>query len=208
MSTDQHARVFLVPVYISWTVYTEANYPFPAAPATRRKHSQERCAGQPVTTALPAMVWDWAMGLGSGIGLWFPGSNMTFRPPLAVKLTGFRDSLSVSWCHGVLLRPSCSLGVISPGQLPKVRRCCGQGRGSWGVGRGTRGCRKRPRKLRGGNYASKSRVPRIKHPQELRGGNCASKSPVRRIKRPRGLRGGKYASQSHVQRVRRARAHQ
>ena len=33
MSTDQHAQNFLVPVYISWTRYTKANYPFLAAPA-------------------------------------------------------------------------------------------------------------------------------------------------------------------------------
>ena len=32
MSTDQHARNVLVLVYISWTVYTKANYPYLAAP--------------------------------------------------------------------------------------------------------------------------------------------------------------------------------
>ena len=38
VSTDQHARDFFVPVYISWTVYTQANYPYPAAPAGRPQH--------------------------------------------------------------------------------------------------------------------------------------------------------------------------
>ena len=35
VSTDQCARNFFVPVYISWTVYTNANYPYPAALAAR-----------------------------------------------------------------------------------------------------------------------------------------------------------------------------
>ena len=43
VSTDQRARDFFVPVSISWTVHTKAIYPFPTAPAARRKHSPCGC---------------------------------------------------------------------------------------------------------------------------------------------------------------------
>ena len=65
----------------------------------------------------------------------------------AVKITGFRNSLS---------GPSCSLGVVSQWPIAgsrttsgEGRRCRGRGRGPRGVGRGIRGCRKRPRELHG-----------------------------------------------------------
>ena len=49
MSTYQRARNFFVPVYISWTMHTKSNYPFPAA---HRKRSQgKRLTGR------EALLW-------------------------------------------------------------------------------------------------------------------------------------------------------
>ena len=53
VSTDQRARNFFVPVYISWTVYTKANYPFPAALAVRLRHA---CGAQEAFPLLMLVV--------------------------------------------------------------------------------------------------------------------------------------------------------